>query len=114
MKAIEIYLSGFHSPYSIFDKVKALALYKPRDPFANKGNFGHVLLLTGEYGKIGAALLASKACLAAGAGLLTTWLPACGYDIMQTAIPEAMVRTDDDEFHLTHSLRNSKPSMRQV
>lgn len=101
MKAIENYLSGFHSPYSIFDKTKALVLYKPRDPFAHKGNFGHALLLAGGYGKIGAALLASKACLATGAGLLTAWIPSCGYDILQTAIPEAMVRTDDNEFHLT-------------
>ena len=101
MKAIENYLSGFHSPYSIFDRSNALALYKPRDPFAHKGNFGHALLLAGSYGKIGAAVLAAKACLATGAGLLTSWLPACGYDIMQTAVPEAMVNTDDDEFHLT-------------
>jgi ADP-dependent NAD(P)H-hydrate dehydratase / NAD(P)H-hydrate epimerase len=101
MKAIESYLSGFHSSYTIFDKPKALALYKPRDPFAHKGNFGHALILSGSYGKIGAALLASKACLATGAGLLTSWIPACGYDIIQTAIPEAMVRTDDDQFHLT-------------
>jgi len=101
MKAIETYLSGLHAPYSIFDKTKALALYKPRDPFANKGNFGHALLLAGGYGKIGAAVLAAKACLATGAGLLTTWIPACGYDVLQTSIPEAMVRTDDNEFHLT-------------
>jgi len=94
-------LSGFHSPYSVFDKSKALSLYKARDPFANKGNFGHALLMSGSYGKMGAAVLAAKACLATGAGLLTTWLPACGYEIMQMAIPEAMVRTDDDEFHLT-------------
>jgi hydroxyethylthiazole kinase-like uncharacterized protein yjeF len=101
MKAIEIYLSGLHAPYSIFDKTKALALYKPRDPFAHKGNFGHALILAGGYGKIGAALLAAKACLASGAGLLTTWIPACGYNILQTSIPEAMVRTDDNDFHLS-------------
>jgi ADP-dependent NAD(P)H-hydrate dehydratase / NAD(P)H-hydrate epimerase len=101
MTAIDNYLSGFHSPYTIFDKSKALALYKTRDPFAHKGNFGHALILAGSYGKIGAALLASRACLTSGAGLLTTWLPACGYDIIQTALPEAMVRSDDNEFHLT-------------
>jgi hydroxyethylthiazole kinase-like uncharacterized protein yjeF len=101
MKAIENYLSGVQTPYSIFDKAKALALYRPRDPFAHKGNFGHALLLAGGYGKIGAALLAAKACLASGVGLLTAWIPACGYNIMQTSVPEAMVRTDDNEFHLT-------------
>jgi len=101
MKSIEQYLAGFPSPYSVFDKPKALSLYKARDPFANKGNFGHALLLAGSYGKMGAAMLAAKACLASGAGLLTTWLPACGYEIMQTGLPEAMVRTDDEEFHIT-------------
>jgi len=101
MKTIEKYLSGFHSPYNVFDRSKALSLYKIRDPFAHKGNFGHTLLMAGSYGKIGAAVLAAKACLATGSGLLTTWLPACGYEIMQSTLPEAMVRTDEDEFHLT-------------
>src|SRR5450755_4762428 len=101
MKSIESYLSGFSSSYSIFDKPAALSFYKPRDPFANKGNFGHALLLAGSYGKIGAAVLAAKACLSAGAGLLTIHLPACGYEILQATIPEAMVQIDDDQFHLT-------------
>ena len=101
MKPLETYLSGFNSPYSIFDKTVALTHYKPRNPFANKGNFGHALLLAGSYGKIGAALLASKACLCTGAGLLTSYLPSCGYNIIQTALPEAMVLIDEDEFQLT-------------
>jgi ADP-dependent NAD(P)H-hydrate dehydratase / NAD(P)H-hydrate epimerase len=101
MKLLENYLSGFNSPYSIFDKSTALSHYKQRDPLANKGNFGHALLLAGSYGKIGAAVLAAKACLSAGAGLLTIHLPACGYEILQATIPEAMVQIDDDQFHLT-------------
>jgi hydroxyethylthiazole kinase-like uncharacterized protein yjeF len=101
MKSLESYLSGFHSPFSPFDKNTALSIYKPRDPFANKGNFGHALILAGSFGKIGAVILAAKACLSAGAGLLTVYCPACGYEIMQTSVPEAMVLVDDDEFHLT-------------
>ena len=42
-----------------------------------------------------------KSLFAAGAGLLTIHLPACGYEIIQTSVPEAMVQIDDDEFHLT-------------
>jgi len=101
MKSLESYLSGFNYSYSVFDKTKALSLYRPRDPFAHKGNFGHALILAGSHGKMGAAVLASKACLAAGAGLLTTYLPSCGYNIMQTTVPEAMVITDQNEFHLS-------------
>ena len=100
MKSPASYLSGFHSPYSIFDNTTALSFYKPRDPFANKGNFGHALILAGSYGKMGAAVLAAKACLSAGAGLLTMHLPSCGYEIMQTAVPEAMVSIGHGQFQL--------------
>jgi NAD(P)H-hydrate epimerase len=76
-------------------------ILKPRDKFSHKGTFGHALLLAGSYGKIGAALLAAKACLRSGAGLLTAHLPACGYPIMQIACPEAMVSTDKEEKFLS-------------
>jgi len=101
MKSLESYLAGFHSTYTSFDKNKALSIYKPRDPFANKGNFGHALILAGSHGKMGAAILAAKACLSAGAGLLTSYFPSCGYSIMQTSVPEAMAITDENEYHLT-------------
>jgi len=72
-------------------------IFKQRNQFAHKGNFGHALLVAGSYGKIGAAVLAAKACLHSGVGLLTCYLPKCGYEIMQTALPEAMVMTDENE-----------------
>jgi NAD(P)H-hydrate epimerase len=50
--------------------------------------------VTGSYGKMGAAILCTKACLRSGAGLTTCHIPKCGYEIMQTAVPEAMVMTD--------------------
>ncbi|GAB2789079.1 NAD(P)H-hydrate epimerase [Hymenobacter luteus] len=65
-----------------------------RSKFSHKGTFGHALLLAGSRGKIGAAVLASKACLRAGVGLLTVGVPAVGYGIVQTAVPEAMALTD--------------------
>jgi NAD(P)H-hydrate epimerase len=46
-------------------------LARPRKPDANKGNFGHVLILAGSVGKTGAAALAARAALRAGAGLVT-------------------------------------------
>jgi NAD(P)H-hydrate epimerase len=101
MKSIETYLAGLPADHTLFNNENAQSLFKPRDPFSNKGNFGHALIAAGSYGKIGAALIASRACLATGAGLLTTWLPSCGYNIIQTAIPEAMVHTDEEEFHIT-------------
>ncbi len=65
-----------------------------RHKFAHKGLFGHAFLIAGSYGKIGAAVLSSKACLRGGVGLLTVHIPRLGYEIVQTAIPEAMTSID--------------------
>ena len=72
-------------------------LIKKRHKFDHKGRFGHALLISGSYGKMGAAVLASEACLRTGAGLLTTHIPAKGYGIIQTAVPEAMCSIDRSE-----------------
>lgn len=72
-------------------------LIKPRRKFDHKGRFGHALLISGSYGKMGAAVLASEACLRTGAGLLTTHIPKKGYKIIQTAVPEAMCSIDRSE-----------------
>ncbi|MCH2045413.1 MAG: NAD(P)H-hydrate dehydratase [Saprospiraceae bacterium] len=74
---------------------------KRRGKFAHKGVFGHALLIMGSYGKMGAAILATRACLRAGVGLVTVHVPTCGYDVMQTAVPEAMVSLDEDEYIFT-------------
>ena len=75
---------------------------KKRDAFSHKGTFGHALLVAGSHGKVGAAVLASKACLRTGCGLLTTHVPSCGYDILQTAVPEAMTDTDKNFEKIFH------------
>lgn len=69
-------------------------LWKPRRKFTHKGTYGHVLIAGGCYGKIGAIVLSSKAALRTGCGLVTAYTPQCGYGILQTAFPEAMVITD--------------------
>ena len=68
-----------------------------RGRFQHKGHFGHGLIISGSYGKMGAALLAGKAALRTGLGLLTIHAPKCGYDILQTGLPEAMVIPDDHD-----------------
>ncbi|MEK7254968.1 MAG: NAD(P)H-hydrate epimerase, partial [Bacteroidota bacterium] len=72
-------------------------LLKKRRKFDHKGTFGHALLAVGSLGKMGAAVLAARACLRSGAGLATVHVPRCGCEILQTAIPEAMVSLDENE-----------------
>jgi len=76
---------------SIKDIVK---IYKPVVPSTHKGQQGHALIVGGSYGKIGAIALSSKACLKAGAGLVSVFIPKCGYTILQTINPEVMAVTD--------------------
>ncbi len=82
------------SNYETLDASLARQIHRPRPRFAHKGSFGHALLLVGAYGSMGAGILASKAALRAGTGLLTAHVPNCGYDIMQMAVPEAMLSID--------------------
>lgn len=81
---------------------------KKRRKFDHKGVFGHSLLVAGSYGKMGAAVLASRACLRTGVGLLTSHIPRKGYEIIQTAIPEAMVSLDEHEEFITVFPENEK------
>ncbi len=69
----------------------AFALLPSRSRHAHKGTFGHVLLLAGSQGKLGAALLSAKAVLRAGVGKLTCYLPKGSARIMHVGLPEAMV-----------------------
>jgi len=73
-------------------------LIKSRNKFDHKGKFGHLLLIAGGYGKSGAAILAAKAALRVGAGLVTAHVPESSYPIVQTAIPECMVSIDENEY----------------
>ena len=73
-------------------------ILKARNKFAHKGTFGHTLIIAGSYGKMGAAVLSSKACLRVGAGLVTCHIPKLGYQILQTAIPECMLSIDDSDY----------------
>jgi NAD(P)H-hydrate epimerase len=86
----------------LLDEEAVRPLYKPRTPFSHTGTYGHAMIISGSFGKMGAAVLCAKACIHSGAGLLTVHIPRCGYNIMQTSVPEAMVQTDDDENILTN------------
>jgi len=73
----------------------SLALVQaPRPAAANKGNFGHVLVVGGSFGsaggKSGAPAMASLAALRSGAGLVTAAVPAPALPLVAAVAPELM------------------------
>src|SRR6186713_863832 len=95
------FLSSPEADLELIDRSIIRSIYKPRNRFAHKGNFGHAMIIAGSYGKIGAAVLSAKACLRSGVGLLTCFIPKCGYEILQTSVSEAMVMTDTNSSIIT-------------
>lgn len=91
----EHFIESQNTNYFVLTEKDVAPLIRPRKKFSHKGVYGHALLLAGSKGKTGAAVLAAKACLRTGAGLLTVHLPASSVPIMQTALPEAMVSCDE-------------------
>lgn len=85
----------------LIDKTEILKFYKTIAVTTHKGIQGHALLIGGSYGKIGAVCLSSKAALKAGCGLVTAFVPECGYQIIQIAIPEVMVVTDEKKKYIS-------------
>lgn len=88
------FLDSVASPYALLTKEGISLLLKKRSKYAHKGDFGKVLLVTGSWGKVGASVLCAKACLRTGVGLLSIHAPRCGYEILQSTVPEAMVEVD--------------------
>jgi len=86
-----------------------LKRYKPTNPNTHKGLQGHALLIGGSYGKMGSISLSAKAALKAGCGLVTAFIPKCGYDILQIGIPEVMVITDISEELISNITFDIKP-----
>jgi NAD(P)H-hydrate epimerase len=82
------------TPFHYLTEGVARKIIQPRSVFSHKGSYGHALIVAGSYGKMGAAVLASRACLRAGAGLLTVHAPRCGYIVLQGSVPEAMYSPD--------------------
>jgi ADP-dependent NAD(P)H-hydrate dehydratase len=94
----------------VIDRKEILKRFKTIDKYTHKGLQGHALLIGGSYGKIGALCLSSKAALKTGCGLVTAFVPKCGYNIVQITIPEVMVITDKNDKFLSDILFDLKPN----
>ncbi|MBK5279265.1 MAG: NAD(P)H-hydrate dehydratase, partial [Bacteroidia bacterium] len=91
------FLKEVEAPHLYLVKKSIRDRIRKREKFDHKGTYGHSLLIAGSFGKMGASVLSAKACLRVGVGLLTVHVPASGYSIMQTSVPEAMASVDEHD-----------------
>lgn len=81
----------------VLEKTDLAHLLPLRNPSGNKGTFGKVTLFAGSRNMAGAAILAAKAVLMTGAGMVRVVTPECNREILQIAVPEALLTTYDTE-----------------
>lgn len=98
------YLTQTETRYHYLDVVSMRNIRHKLDrpKFAQKRDFGHTLIVAGSRELIGAAVLNTKAALRSGSGSVTVYLPACGYEIVQSSVPEAIVICDANNEHISH------------
>ncbi len=98
------YIEKASTPFTQQEHGDVSALLIPRHDFVHKGAMGHALLIAGSYGMAGAAVLASRACLRSGVGKLTVHTPTKNCDILQVAVPEAVLQFDYDEHYFSDAV----------
>jgi len=80
-----------------YERSDVAELLPKRRPDGNKGTFGKVLLLSGCQDMGGACILCGRSILKTGAGMVKIITPSCNREILQNAVPEAMLYTFDEE-----------------
>ena len=105
-KLVEIYkddsvFSQFLEAPELIDINLAKTFLKTREQFSNKGTFGKALIIAGSEGKYGAAILAARACMRSGVGLLTVQVPSNAVNLIHQLLPEALLKADENKSVIT-------------
>lgn len=90
-------LEKIDARFSIMEENDIRSRLLTRNPFAHKGQMGNALIVAGSYGMAGAAVLAARACMRSGAGKVTVHSPKQNNQIIQIAVPEAVIQLDQEE-----------------
>lgn len=85
-----VYVAEVKTQVSLITLAEARRRLPVRLASAHKGTYGHAGIIAGSVGKTGAAALAAKAALRAGAGLVTVATPASVNDVLESKLLEAM------------------------
>lgn len=85
-----------HITTALVTETDITPLLPARAMTAHKGDFGHVLVIAGSTGKMGAGVLAARGALRSGAGLVTYAVPEAAFQKLDTTLPEVMMESVPD------------------
>lgn len=91
----EIFMKKNYEEEIILDE-EIKSLWKDRDDFGHKGDFGKIAIIGGSMGMTGSSYLSSNAALKAGAGLVYNIVPREIFDIMSIKFIEPIAKNFDD------------------
>lgn len=90
-------IAGKHTPYYYVSFRDVTGMLPRQQKFAHKGMNGRGLLVAGGFGMMGAAVLAAKAAVRSGVGVLYCHVPVAGRNIIHIAVPEAITDLDESK-----------------
>ncbi|NQZ77549.1 MAG: NAD(P)H-hydrate epimerase [Ekhidna sp.] len=93
----ESFIEEQETAFHFLESKDVSGLIPLRKRFTHKKEVGSLRIIGGSKGMIGAVVLATKAAIQAGVGLVDVCVPSCGLDVMQLAVPEAMVLPDEED-----------------
>ncbi|MDD2961076.1 MAG: NAD(P)H-hydrate dehydratase [Muribaculaceae bacterium] len=89
------------SNFYLVEKSDVKKVLRKRKDFANKYDFGSLMLVAGSYGMMGAAIISARAAARSGCGIVNVHAPRCGMMPIQSSIPEAIYDADKHDIIVT-------------
>jgi len=75
-------IAGQDSVLTVTEPDEVKAMFNPRNPESNKGDYGRLLCVCGSEGMAGAAVMSARAAIRCGAGIVNVALPRSIYGIV--------------------------------
>lgn len=91
--------------WTYLDDAEVRPLLRERNKFAHKGSYGHLHVIAGSRGMMGACTLACYAAMRTGAGKVTASVTEGGLHVLQTAVPEVLCSVVNGDHELAHFIQ---------